>query len=256
MSKLSSSLSIVLILLLSGVILSSCGSEPQEESNPHVPGFDIQNSDPQAIAIADQVMQAMGGRTAWDTTRFLRWTFFGNRHHVWDKQKGRVRIESPRENRVYLLNYRDMSGKVYENDSLITNQDSIPIYLEQARRYWINDSYWLVMPFKLKDKGVTLTYVGEDELPGGFPADILQLTFKAVGVTPQNKYHVWVDRGEHMVRQWAYFATAEEEEPRFTLPWLEYTQHGDLLLSGSRGEAKLSDIAAPHQVDDKAFTEL
>jgi hypothetical protein len=42
------------------------------------------------------------------------------------------------------------------------------------------------MPWKLQDPGVNLTYVKTEQLPNGTTADILQLTFNAVGVTPIN----------------------------------------------------------------------
>jgi hypothetical protein len=32
---------------------------------------------------------------------------------------------------------------------------------------WINDAYWLVMPWKLQDPGVTLSYVKTDTLQMG-----------------------------------------------------------------------------------------
>jgi hypothetical protein len=45
---------------------------------PNTPqaGFDLENSDPKAIEIADKVMEACGGRAQWDNAHFLRWTFF------------------------------------------------------------------------------------------------------------------------------------------------------------------------------------
>ena len=64
-----------------------------DETNPPAPGFDLDGSDPRAIEIADRVMAAMGGRQAWDATRFLRWRFFGRRLHVWDKHSGDIRVE-------------------------------------------------------------------------------------------------------------------------------------------------------------------
>ena len=68
----------------------------QEEANPAAEGFDMAGSDKEAIAIADEVMEAMGGRKAYDNTRFISWNFFGARKHIWDKQTGDVRIETPR----------------------------------------------------------------------------------------------------------------------------------------------------------------
>ena len=43
--------------------------------NYPLPGFDLEGSDPLAIVLADRIMSAMGGREAWDKTRYIKWTF-------------------------------------------------------------------------------------------------------------------------------------------------------------------------------------
>jgi hypothetical protein len=48
---------------------------------------------------------------------------------------------------------------------------------------------------------VNLTYVKTEQLPNGTTADILQLTFNAVGVTPENKYWLYVDKEDHLIKQ-------------------------------------------------------
>lgn len=251
-----------LLFLLLALALMACQSPDQRAApapNPPAPGFNLEASDPEAIAIADQVMAAVGGRPAWDRTRYLRWTFFGLRHLIWDRYAQRVRIEVPTDSLVYLLHYGGQPrARTFRNGVEYTEPDSILKYTEQARRIWINDSYWLVMPFKLKDSGVTLRYLGPDSIgtDGVVACDQLMLTFEGVGVTPQNKYHVWVSQSEHLVRQWAYFAQATDTEPRFTLPWLDYQPYGEVLLSGDRGARKLTDIAAPARLPDAVFTEL
>ena len=44
---------------------------------------------------------------------------------------------------------------------------SVQEYLELGHRTWINDSYWMFMPYKLLDPGVTLAYAGERALEDG-----------------------------------------------------------------------------------------
>lgn len=128
--------------------------------------------------------------------------------------------------------------------------------VKRGKAAWINDSYWLVMPFKFKDSGVTLKYLGEDALPDGQRADVIQMRCKNVGNTPDSKYKVWVDQPLHWVTQWAHFPGYTDEQPRFTLPWGNYRKYGSMLLSGERdlteimvftslpGEV-LSDFARP-----------
>jgi hypothetical protein len=202
------------------------------------------------------VMLAMGGRAAWDATRYIQWTFFGARNHWWDKHTGNIRIEAPASDLTILMNIHTMQGTAKKGTrEYDAESDSLQYFLDQGLSMWINDSYWLVMPFKLKDSGVTLQYLKEDTLSGGYPADVLQLTFESVGRTPQNKYHVYVDQADHLVKQWAFFANAQNEAPNFIAPWDNYQQHGTILLSGSRlGERRISNIAVHSELDEAVFT--
>jgi hypothetical protein len=224
--------------------------------NPPAKGFDLEGSDAQAIEIADKVMDTMGGRKNWDKTRYISWVFFGVRKHIWDKWTGNVRIEGLKDKSVSLLNINTLNGSIYRNGQLVTNPDSLKIFLKAAKNQWINDSYWLLMPYKLKDSGVTLKYLGESKTQNNEEAYLLGLTFKEVGSTPQNKYQVWVSKTDNLVKQWAYFAKADLEKPNFIMPWLSYEKYGKILLSGDRGERKLSEIIVLNKLNSKIFTEI
>jgi hypothetical protein len=217
--------------------------------NPPAPGFNSAESDEVAVQIADKMMEAMGGRKNWDDTRCISWNFFGRRHLVWNKSTGDVRIDIPADSTTFLLNIQTIQGKAKIGSNEISHPDSLSKYLERGKRIWINDAYWLFMPFKLKDDGVTLKYVSEDTLPGALPADLLSLTFENVGVTPQNKYHVWVDKSDHLIKQWGFYRNRDQEEPPRIWPWDNYQKYGEILLSGDR-----SDQSGPRQI--QVFDEL
>lgn len=257
---------IQLLCCLSVCICFSCDSQTGEkmaevnsaglaETNPAAEGFNTTASDPEAIEIADEVMEAMGGRAAWDNTRYIRWTFFGRRTLLWDKQTGRVRIDVPEDSAIYLIHTNEEGGQVKIGGEEITNPDSLAKYVEQGKRMWVNDSYWLVMPYKLKDSGVTLTYVGEDSMQTGDMADVLELRFENVGFTPQNKYRVYVDKDDRLIKQWAYYSEASLDTPNFVTPWADYQEYNGIRLSGNRGERGLTDIAVLDSVpEEEAFS--
>lgn len=233
------------------------GEEPETaEANPAAKGFNAAESDERAISIADSVMQAMGGRKAWDNIRLLQWDFFGRRTLLWDKFTGDVRIEIPADSSVYIVNINTLSGMAREGGRVVENPDTLRARIQRANSIWINDSYWLAMPFKLKDSGVALKYLGKDTTQAGAPAYVLQLTFQEVGDTPENKYHVYVDAATYLVRQWAYFAKASDQEPAFVTPWDDYQQYGKILLSGNRGKRELANIKVLDTIPDGAFYSL
>ena len=83
---------------------------------------------------------------------------------------------------------------------------------------------------------------------------MLELTFKDVGVTPQNKYAVWIDQESRLVTQWAFYREAADAEPRFTGPWTNWQRHGSILLSDGRGERQHTDVAVLDKLSRKVFT--
>lgn len=241
-------------------LIWSCSSKPEikslSEQNPAVEGFDLEGSDPSAIQLADSIMHAMGGRENWDKTRFISWTFNNRRDLVWDKYTGKVRIYSKPDSATYLVNMNTGEGRVKMKNTEITEADSLKKLVDKAMSIWMNDSYWLVMPFKLKDSGVTIKYMGEDTLKGG-RFNTLVLTFKEVGVTPQNKYKLYVDIKEKLVRNWAYYSNATQDTANFIRPWDNYQKYGNILLSADRSDkAGPSNVKVDETLPDAMFTEF
>jgi hypothetical protein len=222
------------------------------EKNPAQAGFNAAESDAKAIAIADATMAAMGGRQAWDETRHLTWRFFGNRLHVWDKYTGDHRFEN--KDQVVLSNLNTGIGRVWEAGTEVTKPDAVAKAVNQAKGAWINDSYWLVMPYKLKDSGVTLKYVGVQPNAAGRPSDVLQLTFQAVGRTPDNKYHVFVDQSTHLVTEWTFWKDYNSDDSRSLGPWTNWQRYGKILLADGHGDKAHTDIAVFQKLPASVYT--
>ncbi|WP_460981506.1 hypothetical protein [Spirosoma fluminis] len=247
---------LLLFLLLVTVSVSMAFPQPKKTAPPPALVSELAGSDPRAVQIADEVLNAMGGRKAWENTHLIAWTFAGMRKFVWDKWTGNVRIDNLHDDQTVLLNVNNAQGRVFRKGEEMTNPDSVARYVKQGKTAWLNESYWLVMPFKLKDPGVTLKYLGEEATKDGKRADVIQLTFKGVGAGPDNKYKVWIDKQQHLVSQWAQFANHTDEQPVFTLPWSGYQKHGSILLAGERGDRDLTDIMVFSGLPGEVFSDF
>src|SRR3990170_3951686 len=120
------------IVLVLGVVLltiNSCNLKSSETANafknPAAEDFNLANSDPAAVELADSIMEAMGGWENWNNTRFISWNFFDNRNLVWDKKEERARIESLKDSITYLVNLKTVTGKVWVKGQPITERDSL-----------------------------------------------------------------------------------------------------------------------------------
>jgi len=243
------------VITLFIVILYACSSNNKKDTsqlskqkntnlNPPAVGFDSIGSDKKAMEIADKVMQKMGGRKAWDNTKILKWNFFGRRTLWWNKWNGDVKIKmGERDSNILLVNINTLKGKIKLDGVEITQPDSIKKYTAIAKSIWINDSYWLFMPFKLKDSKTTLKYLGIDTTKEGVYSYKLSLTFNNIGDTPENKYYIDVDTAKLLVNQWSYFNQKQDTLPAFTTIWGNYKKYGTIFLSGDRGKSKITDIA-------------
>lgn len=214
-----------------------------------------QSTDARASQIADSVITAMGGMNAFNNAHYLQWTFFGRRNLTWDKWTGNCRIEMPARKMVILVNLNSKKGKVFRNGNEITQPDSVDFFMNRGYQIWVNDSYWLIMPFKLKDPGVNLQYMGMRSDSTNKNCYVLKLTFNNVGVTPENKYMVFVDPKTYMVTQWQYFAKASEDTPDISTPWKNYQWYNHIQLSGDRGgQGQLGGIAVLDSMPPDWFT--
>lgn len=203
--------------------------------------------------LVQEVEDQMGGREAYNATHYLKWTFFGKRTLLWDKWSGNVRIEFAESDNVFIVNINDNTGKIWLDGVAQTNTDTIAKYTQQAKSIWINDSYWLVMPWKLQDPGVNLSYLHIDEEN---QQHVLQLTFDGVGNTPENKYYVKIGKASKLVEEWQFFTRFDDAEPRFSTPWANYQTYGNIQLSDDRGRAKLTNIEVLDAISSKAFDAL
>ena len=200
-------------------------------------GAETAASDPKAVEIADQVMAALGGHERWDRLRVLRWTFEASvndtlrpgRRHSWDKHTGWHRVEGATaagQPYCYIENLNDSTGMAWVNGNRIEG-DSLKKLMRRAHGAWINDSYWFLMPYKLRDPGVTLKYDGEVKDSTGAVHDRLALSFENVGFTPGDRYWVYVNRANHRVDRWEHLLQGAQPPP-VPWSWEGWEKHGDL----------------------------
>ena len=228
------------------------------------------NSDPKAVAVADQLMQGLGGQPAWDATRYLRFEFaveregkiLASRSHLWDKANGRYRLEAKtREGDPYvvLTNINTKDGTAYLKGAPLEGEE-LKKYLQQAFAIWTNDTYWLLMPYKLRDPGVILGYEGEEKSPEG-TYDRVTLAFDNVGLTPKDRYWVYVNRDTHLVDRWDYVLKGSNDPPT-TFLWKGWHPVGKVMLASERVNTKdatkilVPVLESPATVPDAAFTSL
>src|SRR5262249_38980475 len=119
------------------------------------------DSDRHAIKVADQVMDALGGKARWNALGGLRWTFevSGNdtvrapRRHAWDRHTNWHRVEGTNRQGVpfvYIDHLDSGKGMAWMN-GVAMEGDTVPKLMKRAHSMWTNDTYWMLMPYKLRD---------------------------------------------------------------------------------------------------------
>jgi len=206
----------------------------------------LQVSDDGGIELVHRLEESMGGREAWNRLRHISWVYPGPRKHTWDKASDDVRIEA--EGLLILMNVGTRAGRAYQNGVLVKDPVRLRELLDQGYRWWVNDSYWLVMPWKLLDPGVAVRYRGEGKFADGRTSDLLSVLFNGVGTTPRNRYLLALDRETGLVEQWSFFRDLRDNSPVFTRPWSEWRAYDGVLLATDKGNR--------HDWQIKTFREL
>ena len=210
------------------------------------------SEDKKAAALADKVLDSLGGNEAWNNTHYLRFDFAVDREgktlvrrsHTWDKWTGRYRLEGTREGAPYtvLMNVNTKEGTAYLKGNRLEGEE-LKKALDQAYGTWVNDTYWLLMPYKMKDPGVILAYDGE-EVKDGDAWDKVRLTFDNVGLTPKDKYWAYVNRKTGFVDRWDFVLKGESKPPA-SFSWKNWKEYGKIRLADDREGADGTRIYFP-----------
>ena len=175
---------------------------------------------PKAMALGEAIVKASGGEQ-WPAVKTLRFTFqveqpgkaepLVTAKHVWDVAGNKDTVT--------------WGGKTVTVDLSAANTEGDA---KAAFARWTNDSYWLLAPLKLRDKGVHLTYGGEKTMPDGQSCEMLNVAFDKVGMTNNDRYTWFVDPKTHMPVEWDYMP-APDKKVHGT--WKDYQETGGLKLS-------------------------
>lgn len=222
------------------------------------------SADPaRARELADRVMEALGGEEAWEAARYITFGFAGARTHWWDRYTGRHRLEGQtREGERYLvlhdLDEQGEEGRAWLDGEPAEGERGAEL-VQNAYAAWVNDTYWLLAPYKLRDPGVTLSYAGTETVDGT-EYEALHLSFEGVGLTPGDRYWMYVDPETGLVDRWAYVLESQEPPPT-AWEWNGWEPYGPgILLAderiqvGSGRELPLSPIAVPDELPESVFT--
>ena len=133
-----------------------------------------------ADILAQKMLKALDYE-AFENTNYIEWTSKRRRHYKWRKQKNicdvywkeykvTLNLKDPSQNKAYVHSFKvdgDISKKL----------------IEKAIKYFNNDSFWLVAPYKVFDKGAERRLV---KLKNNKKA--LLVTYTTGGTTPGDSY--------------------------------------------------------------------
>lgn len=231
------------LVFLFTAILFGCGStENNQLAGEEGAGFDASKSDAKAIEIVDQMWKALGGKDNWHKARYFSYNWIVavdgnirvNHRHDWDRATNRYRVEGTgRDGKhfVTLFDTETKDGDVYLDGKKVSVDSTKKQLLEQAYGSFINDSYWLLMPYKLNDPGVILNYDGEKEIDGK-NYDVVRVTFAGVGLTPGDTYWAYIAQDDRLMHKWEYILQGADEgaEPSGSW-WTDWQEFGGIKLA-------------------------
>ena len=172
--------------------------------------------------LATELWKASGGEN-WDKVKQIDFTFAveqdGKRiftaQHAWNVAAGTDTVK-----------WTDKQGK---DHNVTVNLAAAPADGEAKEAYarWVNDSYWLLAPLKIRDRGVKVEATGAKDLNGA-SLETIQLSFDNVGLTPTDRYVFYIDPETKLPRAWDYVPQTGEG---LQATWEKYQDFAGLKLA-------------------------
>ncbi len=223
--------------------------------------------DPEVQRVHRMMMDTLAPGNAWEEARYIRFDWVvdrgsgepSRRFHRWDRWEGDYRLESPTPEGTMVALFdvdQPEAGRVWIDGAAVegARADSL---LERAYGAFINDTYWLLMPYKWTDPGVHATYEGvrTDEEENRW--EVVRLTFDSVGLTPRNEYLAFVNPETGIMERWHHFS--EEGAEPLVADWTDWRRAGPILLAerrpiaGGPAEIRFENVQVSREVPEGAF---
>jgi hypothetical protein len=148
--------------------------------------------------MANDLWKASGGEN-WAKVKELHFTFVVEQEgkplfsaqHVWNVSAGTDEVK-----------WKDKQGKEHQVTANLTAPASDE-ETKTAYARWVNDSYWLMAPLKIRDQGVKVE-AGEPKDIQGVTCETIKLKFEKVGLTPTDQYVFYIDPKTKLPMAWDY----------------------------------------------------
>jgi hypothetical protein len=160
---------------------------PAEEASPNLP------------PIATDLWKASGGDN-WSKVKEIDFNFVV-------EQEGKQLFSAAHQWKVAAgtdsVKWKDKQGKDHEVTANLAKPATEGEEEKTAYGRWVNDSYWLLAPLKIRDPGVKVEAGGPKDL-NGTSLETINLSFSNVGLTPTDRYVIYIDPQTKLPKAWDY----------------------------------------------------
>ncbi|MEH6537901.1 MAG: hypothetical protein V7719_15980 [Psychroserpens sp.] len=206
----------LLTILCMIIVLVSCKTETKEQNTT----TETISEEQKELTVAEKIAQAHGFDN-WKNVNEIEFTFNVDRG---ENHFERIWLWEPKKNRVIFSTGTD--SIVVFNRSKI---DSTTIKLDQG---FINDKYWLLVPFQLVwDEGTTISKPLKEVAPiSKTELNKITLTYgNEGGYTPGDAYDIFYDE-DFMIKEWV-FREGNSKEPSMTTTFENYEDFNGIKIA-------------------------
>jgi hypothetical protein len=256
-------------LILCVALVAGCGAKRTTFAQyPGAPAaFERDKSQPQAVAIADQVIAACGGHVAWDRAKQIRWSMTSSEGDpkqgelAWDRWNGRHWTRIPAEEGAAVAvyeTYGDYALAYMEKPNgtkKVVDGPEKGIAIEALKVVFQLQVTAMFLPYLMEEPGAKLEYVGPVK-DGEVELDELKVTFD----DPAHRdlvFRAKVDKTTHLIKRVDIEKPSTMERIGFELA--DWQDAGGLKIAGtmknigSGGTIAIKDIQVGSP-DDSLYT--
>jgi len=168
------------VILIIGVVAGLIVHKPRPEGT----------TGPEADALAEKMLGAVD-QAAWDSTRYVGWTFMRTHDFMWDREEDLVDVRW-KKHRV-VLHTPSQKGMAWTDGATVEDPEKL---IDKAWFFFTNDSFWLQAFNKVFDPGTERAIVPQSD-----GQDALLVTYRSGGVTPGDSY-LWILDEEGKPEAW------------------------------------------------------